>query len=226
MLHSKFSDDFFGIIFDLDGTLVDSAGDITDSIVMTLNEFNLHTQISAQEITEAIGFGIQPLLKKAVMNSNIKPEIIIERFSEIYSQQIGKKTKLFDGMQEVLDHFKDTPKAILTNKRKRFTDIMVQRLHLEKYFTGIYSKESFERHKPDPLPILRICEIWNCRPAQVTMIGDTFLDIDAAGFAKAQSIAVEYGYGKKEELKIHQPTKWAKTPLDLIALLETINATI
>jgi phosphoglycolate phosphatase len=208
------------LIFDLDGTLVDSSEDITQSVFLALSEWGIQDAITPEQVRESVGTGVQSLLKAACQKAKVPPEALIERFNAIYTKNLGEHTRLYPGMQNVLRHFQEKIKVVITNKRKRFTDPLMERLNLTSCFQGIYSRESFEKQKPDPLPLLRACQQFRLLPSEVVMIGDTHVDLMAAKAAQTHSVLVSYGYGNSALLKGMTPDFSISQPEELISLFE------
>lgn len=207
------------IIFDLDGTLIDSSKDLTSALNKTLNDFNI-ASVNEQEVTKSIGSGIRNLLE-SILRENSITSIADARefFQSHYSSLLTEKTFVYDGMIEFLQGTSDIQKVVLTNKSNVFVDQIMTSLNLRKYFSAVYGLESFPTNKPDPGPIHQIAKIHQVSLDQMIIIGDTEADIMAGRAAGIKTCAVSWGYGDYPHIKELEPTYWAHETADLIELI-------
>jgi phosphoglycolate phosphatase len=191
------------LIFDLDGTLVDSAPDIISAVNGLLLERD-EPPLREETITAAIGEGPKKLvfsLFPETQDDPFKLRELEKDFYRFYDQELLKKSRLFPGVEDFLDE-NTIDIALVTNKPERFTRRTVEGLGLTRYkWTSIFSAESLPQRKPDPLPLLEAATRAGHRPDQCLMIGDGRPDMIAARRAGIHSIAVEFGYMKLEILK-------------------------
>jgi len=186
------------LIFDLDGTLLDSAHDISHSLIHSFEKFGLHPP-TKQEVYDHVGSGVTPILKR-VKDLNIQKQLI-EYFFKHYEENCHSHTVFFEGMEETLKQLHQYKKVILTNKISRFTKKIYKHFQLNQYFLDFYCSDSFEEKKPSGLPIQKISKIYNINLSDIIMIGDTMTDINAAKAAKTKNIYVTYGYGQNGDEK-------------------------
>ncbi len=194
------------IIFDLDGTLIDSAPDLVDSINEMLKEFNLK-EASFNEAVKWIGNGSLKLVERALRYNGIEDEKFLEKahrnFKEKYKHTNAKKTLLYAGAKELLKSLKDKNLALITNKPDEYIKPILKKFDID-VFDFILGGD-FEYKKPSPIPLLRALEYFNVNPNEAVMIGDSKNDILAAKNAKIKSIAVTHGYNQGVDIKSFNP---------------------
>ncbi len=206
------------IVFDLDGTLIDSKADITLAVNLTLQKLN-QPPLPEHLVEQCVAVGIQPLMAELFANhGSSQVEYAIEEFKKFYTANLITHTRLYPKIQEVLDFYSSTPKVILTNKSNAFIDPIVQGLDIKKYFLGCYGRTSFPTQKPDAGPLLAIAKQHSVALDKMLMVGDTEIDMMAGKNAGTKTCAVLYGYGQKETLHSHEPDFIAARPEDLLDL--------
>jgi phosphoglycolate phosphatase len=207
------------LIFDLDGTLVDSRTDIVDSANSALVSLGLAPQ-PVDLVTSYIGQGLERLFRQLLEGEGTDDQLrqALVHFSEHYAVHMTDHTALYPGMQRTLEYFESTPKVILTNKRQKGADALVERLSLGSHFKAVFGFEAFPTQKPAPGPILGICEKFHVRPSATVMIGDSIFDILAGQQAGAKTVAALYGYGELAEVKALKPDYLIERPEQLIDL--------
>ncbi|MBW0454108.1 MAG: HAD-IA family hydrolase [Candidatus Kinetoplastibacterium crithidii] len=201
------------VLLDLDGTLIDSLLDITDSINHMRRDFDL---ISLPEhiIKGFIGKGIDNLIKKSLYdydsnsnNNTLDRESLFNKakdlFSKYYCDYNGNKTVLYQGVLEGLDKLRKEKLSlsIVTNKPTKPTLQILQKLKLSHLFSYIICGDTCQRCKPDPDQILFACKQLNIRPEESIMIGDSSNDVIAARAANLAAVLVlPYGYHNKKNI--------------------------
>lgn len=188
---------FDAILFDLDGTLADTAPDLGESVnILLLEEGRL--QIPLETLRPFTSQGVRGLLKAGFSIDVAHPayERLSQRFLAIYAERLCHATRLFDEIPELLDTLEQMSLAwgIVTNKRMRFTDPLVELLQLTPRTTCVVSGDTTAEAKPSPLPILHACQLLNCRPERTLYVGDDRRDIVAGNAAGCKTVAVSYGY--------------------------------
>lgn len=194
------------LIFDLDGTLVDSKDDIVECVNLALRSAGLPTFPSDRVVAE-IGRGSEYLFRR-LLGENTAVDWIEElsrRFRRNYEKNLTRRTKVYPGVRETLEHFRYLPKVIVTNKNQLFADRLVDDLGLRPYFEAVFGQEAFPTRKPDPGPLREVCRRWNLPPAEAAMIGDSTFDIVAGKSAGLKTVGVLYGLGSEAELRRHRP---------------------
>src|SRR5436190_16031086 len=196
------------LVFDLDGTLVDSAADISASLKRRLAPLE-RERIPHQRVLEAIGSGVRKLIER-VTTPPIEP--VMEAFLEHYAEHLLDETALFPGVADTLAKLKGR-KIVLSNKPEKMSKSIVEGLGIAKHFEAVYGGDSFPVRKPDP-------ECWKLATkgaVRPVMIGDSGTDMQTAKNAGAPAIAVTYGYFKPGELDAadHRIDRFAQL-LDLL----------
>ena len=188
---------FEAVLFDLDGTLADTAPDLGESANLLLAEEG-HAAKPLAMLRPYTSQGVRGLLKAGFDIDATDPhyERLSHRFLEIYEQRLCAATRLFDGIPELLDALESLNLGwgIVTNKRMRFTDPLVELLQLTPRTHCVVSGDTTAEAKPSPLPIEHACRLLNCRPERTLYVGDDRRDIIAGRAAGCQTVAVSYGY--------------------------------
>lgn len=188
---------FEAVLFDLDGTLADTAPDLGESANLLLAEEG-HVAKPLAMLRPYTSQGVRGLLKAGFEIDATHPhyERLSHRFLEIYEQRLCAATRLFNGIPELLDALESLNLGwgIVTNKRMRFTDPLVDLLQLTPRTNCVVSGDTTAEAKPSPLPIEHACRLLNCRPERTLYVGDDRRDIIAGRAAGCQTVAVSYGY--------------------------------
>lgn len=185
------------VLFDLDGTLADTAPDLGESVNVLLQEEGYPAK-SLETLRPYTSQGVRGLLKAGFDIDSTHPtyEHRSRRFLELYLERLCNATSLFDGIPELLDALEahDLGWGIVTNKRMRFTDPLVELLALTPRTHCVVSGDTTAETKPSPLPILHACQLLRCTPERALYVGDDLRDIQAGRAAGCQTVAVSYGY--------------------------------
>jgi len=206
------------LVFDLDGTLIDSKKDICLGVNLALKKMK-RDPLPESVVEEYVAIGIQPLMRQIFADDGVAfVEQAIEEFKTHYGLNLTTHTQLYDRIPEVLLHYSDVPKVILTNKSNIFMDPILKALDLEKYFVKSYGRSSFPTQKPDAGPLLAIAKEFGLNPEDLVMIGDSDVDILAGKNANTKTCAVLYGYGNHSQLTELKPDFAVKKPQDLLGL--------
>lgn len=204
------------IIFDFDGTLIDSVPDLTDSVNYMLEKLQKET-FELEVVRTWIGNGASTLVKRALCGdvvvdensfTNEYYEKAMSLFLEYYSKNTANKTFLYPNVKETLKDLKkkDYIFAIATNKPDEFIKPILDKFEITSLFDIYLGANSVERKKPDPMMLLKICEELKIAVKHSVMIGDSKNDIISAKNANMESIALTYGYNYDEDIRIHEPT--------------------
>jgi phosphoglycolate phosphatase len=190
------------LVFDLDGTLVDSAPDLADSLDLLLVEQGKQP-LGLDVGRSLIGHGISNLVAKGLERSGLKLdraelEKRITRFHEIYAANLSRRTRAYAGVEQALPQFREQGfrLAVCTNKLERYSRQILHDLKLAQHFEQVAGPDTFGIAKPDPRHLLLTIEsiAGNGKPA--LMIGDSEVDVALAKAAGIPVIAVSYGYSK------------------------------
>jgi len=210
------------LVFDFDGTIINSKSDITTAVNLTLGDFGLPPMNSC-EIQDHIGTGVRPLIEsklKAVGISDIPK--VMAAFDRHYLDHLVDETRLYPGVDAAL-WGTDFVKVVLTNKMNKFLTPLLKALKIADAFGGAYGRESFSTCKPDPGPLFEIARIHGVLPAQILMIGDTDVDMLAGQRAGTKTCAVTYGFGHSLSLLKCNPSIVVNSPSELGKYLEEIE---
>jgi phosphoglycolate phosphatase len=218
------------VLFDLDGTLADTAPDLGFALNSLLIRYG-RDPISLQKIRPMASHGARGLLE---LGFDIKPndpyfDEMRTEFLDLYLNNICRETKLFDGMEDLLKQLeaKKIKWGIVTNKPKRFTDPLMVRLKLDKRAACIVSGDSYARPKPYPDSILGAATEISIESNQIVYVGDDERDMQAARAAGTHAVIANWGYMGNG----NAPEKWPSDatinhPSDLLAYLATQSAKI
>jgi phosphoglycolate phosphatase len=207
------------LIFDLDGTLADTKDDLAFSVNLTLKEMNLPRKDPAV-IYGYVGNGVKKLLQQAVGGDHHSEKFrtALRLFRGHYLTHLLDRTRLYPGMDVVLDHFRDVKKAVVTNKLQEYTDRLLKGLGVMDRFDLVLGGAESLRLKPEPDMLHEVIEKLKVRPDRAVMIGDSANDVAAAHAAGIRACAVGYGLGDAEELHRSGPDWTIKRPEELITL--------
>ncbi len=184
------------LIFDLDGTLIDSKLDLALAVNAVLAEMD-REPLPHEQIFGYIGQGAPSLIARALGNGATEEECRwgLEFFIQYYSLHKLDNTAPYPGVRETLDALSGMPMAVLTNKPVGASRGILQGLGLARNFRIIYGGNSFERKKPDPMGIETILREFAAAPAQVMVVGDSEIDVQTARNAGTWICGVTYGFG-------------------------------
>jgi phosphoglycolate phosphatase len=197
------------LIFDLDGTLIDSSRDLADSVNATRAWAGL-PPLPDKLVHSYVGNGAPMLVRRALPQANEEElEGALRYFLDYYREHMLDATTLYPGVREALDRLHDArvPMAVLTNKPVRFSVQLIQGLGLEMHFFRVYGGNSFEEKKPNPLGIDLLVEESRALRERTVMVGDSAVDVLTARNAGVQACGVSWGF---------QPETFAQAPPDFV----------
>ena len=194
--------DFKGLLFDLDGTLLDTAPDFISALNLQLARHN-RPPLPDSAIRTSVTNGSVGLIQAAF---NIDPqqsnfETLREEFLELYFDNLADRTVLFEGLQQVLDECRcrQIPWGVVTNKPWRYTQSVMTQLDLLEAAATVICPDHVQQTKPHPEPILLACEEISLAPQDCIYVGDHIRDIQAGRSAGARNIAAAWGYIEEHE---------------------------
>ena len=213
---------FKGVIFDLDGTLVNSLQDIADSMNIVLKSYNYPTH-SYEEHQSFIGSGIRSLVSKSLPLAHNNEKQINRCFNsmiEVYRDNCTRKTKPYDGIIELLDNLisRDIKLSVLSNKSDEFTKKITHAL-FPNYFDPVIGLSIEKLKKPNPFGAVEISKNLGIKAEEIIYIGDTGIDMQTAKNANMFAAGVLWGYRPKEELIANGADYLLSSPLNLIQIL-------
>ena len=194
------------VIFDLDGTLLDTIEDLGDSVneVLSSRGYPLH---SYDDYCLYIGDGMEKLIRRSIPDDLRNDELVVkgvlEDYKEAYTRNWKKKSKPYDGIMKCLDDLKahQIASAVLSNKPHNFTELCVESLIGNEHFISILGQRDSVKKKPSPDGAIEICNNVNVDPSDVIFIGDTNVDILTGVAAGMTTMGVLWGFRKEEELR-------------------------
>jgi phosphoglycolate phosphatase len=210
------------IIFDLDGTLIDSLEDIAVCMNQVLEELNLPSH-KIEDYKYFVGGGISILVDNA-LDKNTNDEIkakVTNRFKIVYDQKLHEKTKPYNGIYELLDELQklNFKIGILSNKPHEFTIEYAKNLFSKYDMKEVHGQKSHIAKKPDPIAAIQIAQSFEVPCEEVYFVGDTMVDMQTAVNAKMIGIGVLWGFRDEEELMSNGATYVVKHPLDILEII-------
>jgi phosphoglycolate phosphatase len=214
------------ILIDVDGTLIDSVPDIAYCVDELMGRLNMPARGEAA-VRHWVGNGVERLVKRALINrlDGEPDEGLFARalpiFMDIYAEQNGKRSRLFDGVEEGLAWLRAAGFRLgaVTNKPEQFTLPLLKQMALLDYFEITLSGDSLPRKKPDPLPLLHAAEALDVLPSRAMMLGDSRNDVIAARAAGFQIVCVNYGYNHGQDIRDSNPDAVIGSMVELKTLL-------
>lgn len=205
------------LIFDLDGTLIESKWDIAHSVNLTLEELGLPCR-PQEEIFGFVGDGVKRLLRLAVGEENqAKYEEALRVFRGHYLAHCLDRTRFYPGVETVLTHFADKHKAVATNKSMEYTKVILDGLG-NHHFAYMVGGDDGYGLKPEPGMLLKIMEALNVPCERTVLIGDSTNDINGGHNAGIRVCAVGYGMGNREKMAACRPDWFIERPEDLMEI--------
>jgi phosphoglycolate phosphatase len=207
------------LIFDLDGTLIDSKLDLVHSVNAARDLMKL-PPISEEVVASYVGNGAPVLMRRALGEEASDEEVrrALEFFLDYYREHMLDNTRLYPGVREALNRLLEAgaKMAVLTNKPMRFSRALVEGLGLTKHFFQVYGGNSFEQKKPDPIGIETLLKESGAERERTIMVGDSGVDIRTARNAGVKACGVTYGF---------QPEGFEQDPPDIVVddLMELVD---
>ena len=218
------------VLFDLDGTLLDSAPDLVGSLNWVRQTENL-SPLPLSEMAQHASKGAVGLLKAGMPESNDQQlESRRLRFLDHYAKNSFRHSRLYDGIPELLDYLGETeiPWGIVTNKIESLTLPILEAADLQETISCVVCGDTLAESKPHPAPVSLACGMLDVAPAETLFVGDDIRDIQAGKAAGTQTAAVFYGYGSNEligdqvnaSLQVHHPSDL----LELVSQKQAVKA--
>ena len=192
------------IVFDLDGTLVDSQRDLANSANALVLELG-GRPLPDPDVVAMVGEGAAVLVRRVLTAAGLDPETkdALPRFLALYDERLVEHTLPYEGIAEVLEQLRPmAPLAVLTNKPQRVSDRLLAALDLSRHFTHVVGGDTTLGRKPDPAGLLRLCAGASTRPSEAVLVGDSPIDLETARRAGTQIVLTSYGFGYRFA---HQP---------------------
>jgi phosphoglycolate phosphatase len=198
------------LIFDLDGTLIDSQRDLANSVNAARRHLGLEP-IANERVYSYVGDGAPMLIRRALGPEASEPQVLeaLEFFLSWYRDHMLDHTRLYPGVREALDRMQGAgvKMAVLTNKPVRFSQALVEGLGLGDHFARVYGGNSFDRKKPDPIGVDTLLAELGAARERAMMVGDSGVDVRTARNAGIRACGVSWGF---------QPETFAADPPDFV----------
>ena len=203
-------DRFSAVIFDLDGTLVDSVPDLSLAINHALVQLSLPV-VTEPQVRFWVGNGSRKLVERSLNAHNISDAETIERlhkaFLESYQQFLCADSILYPAVNDLLlklaDH--NIPMGLVTNKPIAFVPKLLESLNIHHFFDVIIGGDSLPEKKPSPLPLIHVAQALGFEPQTCLMVGDSASDVLSAQSAKMPCVLLEQGYNQGQDLALLKP---------------------
>ena len=188
------------VVFDLDGTLIDSAPDIAHALNRA-TEMRGIEPFPLNQVKEMIGGGVPKLIKRALTARGLSVEGVmplVDDFIALYREELTTRTTVYDGGRELLEqlHGEGRRLGICTNKNHGLTIEILQQLDLIKYFGSVLGEREGRARKPDPAPLLEVVAELGASPQDALMAGDSEADVACARAAGMPVLVVDFGYSR------------------------------
>jgi phosphoglycolate phosphatase len=222
-------------IVDLDGTMVDTLGDFEVALNRTLADLDL-PPVTRAMVERTVGKGSEHLIRSVLAHQLALPDAGVsacvtvdalyepawQRYQHHYLQCNGLHSVVYPGVQDALQGLSQAgvQLACLTNKPLSFAKPLLKAKGLDGYFTHVFGGDSFERKKPDPLPIRKTCEALGTAEANTLMVGDSSNDAQAAHAAGCPVVLVTYGYNHGRPVQETPAAAWLDSLAQLPAWLQ------
>ena len=193
------------IVYDFDGTLVDTLFDIVDAVNLSLYELGLRT-LSRETICKYVGKGVEKLMDQSINGTGFDNlSMAVELFRKHYSENLMNHTRFYPFGREILDHFSDKKQAILSNKPEDFVRRILVSLESLDLFNAILGGDSLKSKKPDPEGLFHLLDRFQCSPEQAILVGDSPVDIETGKRAGVYTCVVSFGFGNPKEIDLAEP---------------------
>lgn len=211
------------VLFDLDGTLLDTAPDMVGAL-NALRREESRAPVPYDEIRGVVSHGAARMVKAGFPDANPESALRLQqRFLEIYRATLSRETRLFPGMDQVLEALADSriKSGIVTNKPAWLTEPLLGELGLRARFACVVSGDTLAERKPHPLPLLHAAALAGAEPGECVYVGDAERDVQAAHAAAMPAVVANYGYVCADE----DTVRWGgdgylARPLDLLDWLK------
>jgi 2-phosphoglycolate phosphatase len=211
------------ILFDLDGTLLDTAPDMVGALNVLRQEHGL-APLPYEEVRPAVSHGAARVVKIGFPDAPADSAAVLQRrYLEIYRGALSQGTRLFPGMEQVLDAFarRRLKSGIVTNKPAWLTDPLLDELGIRARFECVVSGDTVAERKPHPLPLLHAAKLADVSPGECVYVGDAERDVQAAHAAGMPALVANYGYLRADEdSSAWQGDGYLQQALDLLGWLD------
>jgi len=208
------------VVFDLDGTLVDSGKDIAQATNFAL-ETHGYARLEFAEVLSYVGDGARLLLARSAHLDPDHPRVadLLATFLEHYAAHAVEHTRPLPGVSETLPALPEFTLAVCTNKPRKTAEIVLRALDLERHFSTVIAGGDLPRHKPDPTPLFEIARRLGVEAGEVVMVGDGPQDVECGRAAGARTVGVLGGIADPSRLLAAAPDAIVRSLTELPELL-------
>jgi phosphoglycolate phosphatase len=209
------------IVFDLDGTLVDSKRDLADAVNALLSELGA-APLPEERVAAMVGEGAAVLVRRALAASGVDPATpdALERFLALYDHRLTAHTRPYEGILEVLEALRPRHAlAVLTNKPTGATNRILERLGLAAYFSTVIGGDTPFGRKPEPVGLLHAAALAGVSPDATLLVGDSPIDVGTARRAGVPICVARYGFGFVAGHPYHGGELFIDSPRELLSIL-------
>ncbi len=202
LLESFFVNRIKLIIFDLDGTLINSLEDLTDATNHMLSEM-CRQKMSVEDVRKLVGQGARRLVERALPGAtSLEIEQALDNFLSFNNNHIVDKTRLYHGVKETLVQLRNKGYhlAVISNKNESLCQKVMQTLGIKCFFEAVIGADSTPFRKPSPEPVLKLLRDFRVSSSETVIVGDSINDIAAGKAAGVITVGCKYGYGDLAEL--------------------------
>jgi phosphoglycolate phosphatase len=214
------------VLFDMDGTLLDTAPDMVNALNALRREREL-APLPYELVRSAVSHGAARVVRLG-FESVVEPEFaqLQQRFLQIYRGALSTHSRLFPGMEAVLDELdsRGLKYGIVTNKAAWLTEPLLEQLHLRSRFGCVVSGDTTAERKPHPMPLLHAAALLGVAPEACVYVGDAQRDVEAAHAAGMPALVANYGYLRADEdSRSWGGDAYLQQPLDLLDWLRALE---
>lgn len=207
------------IVFDLDGTLLDTLDDLADASNMVLEECG-YPQHPVEAYKYFVGDGLRVLMERIIPEDASQTDVdhCCDLFNTIYSRCWDNKSAPYAGIEEMLHQLRRSGArlTVLSNKPHQFTEIYIERFFQEHRFEVVFGQREGVNKKPDPAGALEIAELMGVSPAECMYVGDTAVDMQTGKAAGMFTVGVLWGFRDIEELQQNKADMIVKRPMEIV----------
>lgn len=219
-----------GVVFDLDGTLIDTVPDLARATNAVLAHRGV-PPLTEQQVAALVGGGIEALVVRALTLAIGAPPRTVElasalaRFREFYRDHLFERSRVYAEVVPALEALRNRGLALccVTNKAAVFAEPLLEAAGIDRFLDGIFCPASSDERKPHPTLLLRACGRLHSEPARVLCVGDSWADVGAARAAGCPVAAVDYGYHHGQLCGEHAPDWLISRLTDVVSLPMTFS---
>jgi phosphoglycolate phosphatase len=206
------------ILYDLDGTLVDTLRDIAEAVNHMLHHLQV-PPIPSEEVRRYVGWGVHELVQRCLKTKDAgQIERGVELYRAHYSQHLLDYSRLYPGAQMILEHFKARDQAVITNKPNPYSRQILEGLRVAGYFVEVIAGDSEYPRKPNPAAVLSLMRRRSLVPHEVILLGDSPIDMETGKNAGVPVVGIAHGLSGEEELAAARPDLLVRNFAELLEI--------